>query len=221
MTHEERMAIFEKIDIGCVTDALIHYGTGAWTKGLFPVCKIARIYGRAVTARFDIVTSPRVEITPLEVIELCQPGDVLVWNADVDTNLMGGNIFTFAKRQGVSGIVLEGHHRDSDEIEALGGEVFSRGPSCGCSPTNFKATSDTVNVPVTVGGAIVRPGDYVCGDRDGVMVIPAEYVDDVLRQAICHMDWEKNVKDAIAGGYTAAQMKKVYAGGVKLPRTEE
>ena len=122
MTHEERMEIFQKIDIGCVTDALIHYGVGGWTKGLFPVCSTARIYGRAVTARFDIVTPPRTEVTPLEVIELCQPGDVLVWNADLETNLMGGNIFTFAKRQGVSGIVLEGHHRDSDEIAALGVE---------------------------------------------------------------------------------------------------
>lgn len=221
MTHEERMEIFQKIDIGCVTDALIHYGVGGWTKGLFPVCSTARIYGRAVTARFDIVTPPRTEVTPLEVIELCQPGDVLVWNADLETNLMGGNIFTFAKRQGVSGIVLEGHHRDSDEIAALGGEVFSRGPSCGSSPTNFKATWDSVNIPVTVGGVTVRPGDYVCGDRDGVMVIPVEYVDDVLRQALAHMDWERNVKEAIAKGYTAAQMKDVYAGGVKLPRTKE
>ncbi len=219
MTHEERMSVFERIDIGCVTDALIHYGVGGWTKGLFPVCPAARIYGRAVTARFDIVTPPRVEITPLEVIELCRPGDVLVWNADLETNLMGGNIFAFAKRQGVGGIVLEGHYRDSDEIAALGGEVFSRGPSCGSSPVNFKATAETVNVPVTVGGVTVRPGDYVCGDRDGVMVIPVEYVDDVLRQALCHMDWEKAVKEAIAKGYTAAQMKEVYAGGVKLPRT--
>lgn len=219
MTHEERMQIFEKIDIGCVTDALIHYGVGAWTKHLFPVCKKARICGRAVTARFDIVTPPRVEITPLEVIEQCQPGDVVVWNAPLETNLMGGNIFTFAKRQGVAGIVLDGYHRDSDEIEVLGGEVFSRGPSCGSSPTNFKATKDTVNIPVTIDGIVVRPGDYVCADRDGVMVVPVEYVDDVLRQALCHMDWEKMVKDAIAKGYTAEQMKVVYASGVKLPRT--
>jgi 4-hydroxy-4-methyl-2-oxoglutarate aldolase len=221
MTHDERMQIFGKINAGCVTDALIHYGVGGWTRGLFPVSASAYVYGRAVTARFDIVTPPRREITPLEVIETSKPGDVLVWNADLETNLIGGNVFTFAKKHGASGIVLEGRHRDSAEIAELGGGVFSRGPSCGCSPVNFKASADTVNVPVTVGGTTVRPGDYVCGDCDGVVVIPVEYVDDVLRQALCHMDWEKNVKNAIARGYTAARMKEVYASGVKLPRTKE
>ncbi len=220
MTHAERMEIFKKINAGCVTDALIHFGVGGWTKGLFPVSGNAYIYGKAVTARFDIVTQPRTEITPLESIEMSDPGDVIVWNADLETNLMGGNVFTFAKRHGVSGIVLEGYHRDSAEIAELGGEVFSRGSSCGCSPVNFKATGATVNVPVTVGGVVVCPGDYVCGDCDGVVVIPAAYVDDVLRQALCHMDWEKAVKEAIENGYSAKQMKEVYASGVKLPRTK-
>lgn len=221
MTHEERMEIFRNINAGCVTDALIHFGVGGWTKGLFPVSDSVYLYGRAVTARFDIVTPPRTEITPLEVIEMSKPGDVIVWNADLETNLMGGNVFTFAKRHGVSGIVLEGYHRDSAEIAALGGAVFSRGSSCGCSPVNFKATAESVNVPVMVGGTVVRPGDYLCGDSDGVVVIPVEYVDDVLRQAQCHMHWEETVKDAIAKGYTAAQMKEVYASGVKLPRTKQ
>lgn len=220
MTHEERLVLFEKIDIGCVTDALIYYGVGQWTKGIFPVNQDARIYGRAVTAKFDIITPPRVEITPLECLEMCQPGDVMVWNADLETNLMGGNIFTFAKRQGVCGIILEGYHRDSDEIAALGGQVFSKGSSCGSSPTNFKATRETINIPVTVGGIMIRPGDYVCGDRDGVMVIPAERVDDVLNEAMHHMEWEKTVKEAIARGYTAAQMKMVYATGTLIPGTE-
>lgn len=221
MTHEERLKVLETIDIGCISDALIYYGIGQWTKGIAPVCQDARIYGRAVTARFDIVTPPRVEITPLECLEMCQPGDVAVWNADLETNLMGDNIFTFAKRQGVCGILLEGYHRDSDGIAALGGQVFSKGPSCGCSPTNFKATRETVNVPVTVGGVTIRPGDYVCGDRDGVMVIPQEKVDDVLAEAFHHMEWEKVVKEAIARGYTAAQMKIVYATGTLIPHSNQ
>ena len=217
MTHEERLEVFKTIDIGCVTDALIYYGVGQWTQGIFPVNKDAKIYGRAVTAKFDIVTPPREEITPLECLEICQPGDVMVWNADLNTNLMGGNIFTFAKRQGVAGIVLEGYHRDSDEIAALGGQVFSKGSSCGSSPVNFKATKDTINIPVTVGGVTIRPGDYVCGDRDGVMVIPEDKIDEVLIEAQHHMEWEKAVKEAIARGYTAAQMKIVYQTGALIP----
>ena len=37
MTHEERLEVFKNIDIGCVTDALIYYGVGQWTRGIFPV----------------------------------------------------------------------------------------------------------------------------------------------------------------------------------------
>ncbi|MEG2383860.1 MAG: hypothetical protein RSB39_09765, partial [Oscillospiraceae bacterium] len=65
--------------------------------------------------------------------------------------------------------------------------------------------------PVSVGGVTIRPGDYICGDRDGVMVIPYEYVDLVLEQAKYYMEWETRVKDAIHKGYSAEQMKEVYA----------
>lgn len=211
MTHEERMQIFEQIDIGCVTDGLIRFGVGGWTRHLRPVNSAAKIYGRAFTARFDIVTPPREMITPMEVIDMSEPGDVLVWNANLETNLMGGNIFAFAVRHGANGIVLDGYNRDSGEINELGGAVFSRGSSCGSSPVNFKATRDTINIPVNIDGVTVRPGDYICGDCDGVMVIPYEYVDLVLAQAQKYMEWEGRVKEAINNGYNAQQMKAVYA----------
>lgn len=50
MTNEERLQIFEEVDPGCITDALICFKIGAWMQGIFPVSKKAKIYGRAVTA---------------------------------------------------------------------------------------------------------------------------------------------------------------------------
>ncbi|MGE4484840.1 MAG: RraA family protein [Oscillospiraceae bacterium] len=220
MTNEERLKIFEEVETGCVTDALIAYGIGSWMSGIFPASPNAKIYGRAVTAYFDIVTPPREPITVYEIIEQGEPGDVMVWNADIDANIMGENIMNFILNHKLSGVVIEGKVRDFGQICELGGAVFSRGPAVGSAPTNFRATWDTVNVPVTVGGAVINPGDYICGDIDGVMVIPKDGVDDVLLQAKCNMDWEAELAKAIKSGYSAEQMKAVYKTQKILPRSK-
>ncbi len=210
MTNEERLKIFEEVDPGCITDALICFKIGAWMQGIFPVSKKAKIYGRAVTARFETVSDPEEILTPYEIIEMGEPGDVLVWNVDMDANIMGENIFHFIKGHGLNGIVLEGKIRDINEIEEIGGCVFSKGPAAYSAPVNFRPTKKTVNVPVTVGGAVVRPGDYICGDANGVMVVPWEYADIVLEQARLNMVWEKELEEAIKAGYNSEQMREVY-----------
>ena len=216
MTNEERLQIFEEVDPGCITDALICFKIGAWMQGIFPVRKKAKIYGRAVTARFETVSDPGKILTPYEVIEMGEPGDVLVWNVDMDANIMGENIFHFIKGHGLNGIVLEGKIRDINEIEEIGGCVFSKGPAAYSAPVNFRPTKETVNVPVTVGGAVVRPGDYICGDANGVMVVPWEYADIVLEQARLNMVWEKELEEAIKAGFNSEQMKEVYGHLKKL-----
>ena len=145
-----------------------------------------------------------------------EPGDVLVWNVDMDANIMGENIFHFIKGHGLNGIVLEGKIRDINEIEEIGGCVFSKGPAAYSAPVNFRPTKETVNVPVTVGGAVVRPGDYLCGDANGVMVVPWEYADIVLEQARLNMVWEKELEEAIKAGFNSEQMKEVYGHLKKL-----
>ena len=201
MTNEERLKVFEEVDPGCITDALICFKIGAWMQGIFPVSKKAKIYGRAVTARFETVSDPEEILTPYEIIEMGEPGDVLVWNVDMDANIMGENIFHFIKGHGLNGIVLEGKIRDINEIEEIGGCVFSKGPAAYSAPVNFRPT---------VGGAVVRPGDYICGDANGVMVVPWEYADIVLEQARLNMVWEKELEEAIKAGYNSEQMREVY-----------
>ena len=210
MTDKERLEIFQQVETGCVSDAMIHFGIGAWMKGILPADPEARIYGKASTAYFDIVTPPRECLTQYELIELCEDGEVMVWNADVDTQIMGGNIYQFAMDHGINGIVIQGHTRDYGEIQKAGGAVFSLGQAIGSSPTNFRATKETVNIPVAVGGVVVRPGDYIFGDIDGVMVIPYEHVDKVLEQALLYMEWEAKIEVAIKKGLNAQEMKKVY-----------
>lgn len=78
MTDKERLEIFQQVETGCVSDAMIHFGIGAWMKGILPADPEARIYGKASTAYFDIVTPPRECLTQYELIELCEEGEVMV-----------------------------------------------------------------------------------------------------------------------------------------------
>lgn len=218
MTDKERLEIFQQVETGCVSDAMIHFGIGAWMKGILPADPEARIYGKASTAYFDIVTPPRECLTQYELIELCEEGEVMVWNADVDTQIMGGNIYQFAMDHGINGIVIQGHTRDYGEIQKAGGAVFSLGQAIGSSPTNFRATKETVNIPVAVGGVVVRPGDYLFGDIDGVMVIPEASVDDVLLQAELNMEYEQRMEQALNQNADYEGLQKVFATKVLLKR---
>ena len=218
MTDKERLEIFQQVETGCVSDAMIHFGIGAWMKGILPADPEARIYGKASTAYFDIVTPPRECLTQYELIELCEEGEVMVWNADVDTQIMGGNIYQFAMDHGINGIVIQGHTRDYGEIQKAGGAVFSLGQAIGSSPTNFRATKETVNIPVAVGGVVVRPGDYIFGDIDGVMVIPEASVDDVLLQAELNMEYEQRMEQALTQNADSEGWQKVFATKVLLKR---
>jgi 4-hydroxy-4-methyl-2-oxoglutarate aldolase len=73
--------------------------------------------------------------------------------------------------RGATGVVVDGVVRDLDEMAALDFTVFARG-SCPAGP--HKGFRGTVGVPVSCGGVLVRPGDIVVGDADGVTVVPAE-----------------------------------------------
>ena len=85
-----------------------------------------------------------------------------------------------AKLLGLAGVVMDGAFRDIDENEAVGFPVYARAVTCGSSTKN---SNGEVNIPISCGGVVVRPGDIVMGDRNGVCVVPLEYAEQVIRGA--------------------------------------
>jgi regulator of RNase E activity RraA len=136
------------------------------------------VKGRAV-ANDDDRTRQR------EVVgELAQPGDVIVIDVGGRTDVCtwGENHSMRAKSRGIAGLVVHGAVRDSEWIRRTGFPVLCRG----CSPVASKwdLESVAVNEPVTIGGVLIRPGDLIYGDADGVLVIPREQSAAVLDRAL-------------------------------------
>lgn len=112
-------------------------------------------------------------------LDLAKPGDVFVIDADNsrDRAIFGGIMATYCQLRGIAGIVCDGAIRDADELAALDMAVYATG----ATPNGpYKNGPGEINVPISIGGVVVRPGDILVGDSDGVVVIPVENAEEIL-----------------------------------------
>ena len=146
---------------------------------LFP--QLGTMLGYAVTATCDNRPGPvagrQAYFRWLEAIR-DSPKPVVCVFQDVSPKrelscYMGEVMATCAKQLGAVGLVTDGGVRDLPEVEALGFHYFAAGAVA--SHGNFVITD--VGIPVTVAGVLVRPGDLIHGDLNGVLVIPDEAVE--------------------------------------------
>ena len=134
---------------------------------------------------------------------LARPGDVLVIDgkADQTSALMGEIMINACQRLGFAGVVIDGAVRDSDALRELGFAVFSFGTNPN-GPT--KNVPGRINHPVSAGGVVVRPGDFITGDADGVVVVERERVEALLPLARQKVADEARRIEAIGQGVTSA-----------------
>jgi len=134
---------------------------------------------------------------------LAKPGDVLVIDgkADQTAALMGTIMMTACRKLGIAGVVIDGAVRDSLELDEMDFPVFSVGTNPN-GPT--KQVAGRIGHPVTVGGVVVRSGDLVMADADGVMVVEREKVESLLPLAAKKVADENARVAAIGRGNTGA-----------------
>lgn len=113
--------------------------------------------------------------------------------------MMGDIMSTFAKTRGILGAVIDGAVRDLDDLEPLQFPIFARH----VTPRNGTADKlgDTGEV-ITCGGVVVRPGDIIRGDGNGVVVLPRELLGTVTEAAGERVVWEERVRQHILAGMT-------------------
>jgi regulator of RNase E activity RraA len=183
-TREQIMAEFTKAGTGNVADA-VDEATGQrgfMSADMKPVFK-TKMIGQAATAVMRRILKSDQRTYPnrqLEILDESAPGTVLVYVLEdgLETAGIGNLMATAAQVRGLAGAVIDGGARDVDEIEAIGFPVFSRTVTPSTSVGRFVSVAK--NVPVTVGGVMVRPGDWIVGDSTGVVVVPVEKIPEVI-----------------------------------------
>jgi len=112
-------------------------------------------------------------------MDLAKPGDVIVIDAGgfTDRAIFGELMATYCKVRGIRGIVCDGAVRDRDGLAAMEGfPVYAKG----AIPNGpYKNGPGEINVPVVIGGKLVKPGDIVVGDGDGVLFLDPSIAEEV------------------------------------------
>ena len=168
----------------------------------------APMVGRAFTLRY---IPAREDLNTIEVfkdpnhpqrvaVETCPPNYVLVIDSRKDARAAsaGSILLTRLMKRGVAGVVTDGGFRDSEEISRLAFPAFHQRPS---APTNLTLhQAIAINEPIGCGDVAVFPGDYIMGDNDGVMVIPAHLAKEVSQEALKMTSFENFVMSKVLNG---------------------
>lgn len=174
---------------------------------LRPVWDGATVVGRAHT----VLTVDIFELRPdpyrkeIEAVDALKPGDVLIGATGPSTRtcLWGELLSTASLARGARGAIVDGYVRDVRQIAAMRFPVFATG----MKPVDSAGRSEVVEfgTPVACGGVIVREGDLVVADVDGVIVVPRAIEDEAIRRALEKVNGENQMRDAIRSGMTLAE----------------
>lgn len=128
-----------------------------------------------------------------------QPGEVLVLTMPepAPVALLGDLLATQAKVAGAAAVLVDGAVRDAEELTAIGLPIWARYIRVRGAGKDVLGELD---VPVTVGGAVVRPGDILVLDGDGVAVVEAERADEVLQASRAREEREALKRSKLQGG---------------------
>lgn len=198
------------------------YPTGNWCNAspavtalpsnIRPLIPGMRIAGRARTARIP----PGQNAAIHEAVHNANPGDMLLVDGAASTRYgpFGDLLAECCIAQEMAGAVLNCAIRDSADIAALGFQIFSRGFH---PEATSKAERGEVNIPISVGGVAVKPGDILVGDNDGVVVIPSEISEEVLVLVADVARRESEIRARILAGETTFEILEL--GQIRNPST--
>ncbi len=165
------------------------------SQGLNAYHKPGPMVGTAVTVK----TRGGDNLAILRAYDFCRPGDVMVVDAGGDlANALVGGIMTFAAASlGLAGMVLDGAIRDVAEVRERTFPVYARGVT---HRGPYKDGPGAINIPVTVGGMTVSPGDIIVGDEDGLLAFQPHEAAEAIEKALKQQAAEEATMQAIREG---------------------
>jgi len=170
----------------------------------------AKAVGQALTVQL----SAGDLVDPLKALEMGQPGDIIVVDAagDTETSVCGGLMGGLAKNRGVRAMIIDGAGRDTDELRDIAFPIWTRAITPRGTHTMFSGRKEelSINIPISCGGIIVNPGDFVVADEIGITVIAASEAAKVLATAREQAQREQATREWVAKGKTVEDLLKEF-----------
>jgi regulator of RNase E activity RraA len=205
---DENVRRAAKLDTATISDALDRLGIVGQCYKIKPRSPEFRMAGRAFTILYGPAANPPGTVGDF-LDDVPEGGVVVLDNGGREDCTVWGDIMTeLAHRKGIAGTVIDGINRDVALAYQLGYPLFSKDNWMRTGKDRVQV--EGVNVPVTVGGARVRPGDILRGDADGVVVIPQEHEDRVLAAAEEIDVTEEHIRNSVRSGKSLREAREEF-----------
>ncbi|WP_427030098.1 RraA family protein [Halomonas sp. H2] len=164
-------------------------------RGLRPFHDGTKLVGTA----FTVKCRPGDNLYIYKALSMIQPGHVLVLEGGghLDNALIGELILLYAKQRGCAGFIVDGAIRD---VKAFAEDSLPCYALGNCHRGPYKNGPGALNVPVSVGGQVVNPGDIVVGDEDGIITFPQSQADKLIEAAHASAKKEQGIMAEINTG---------------------
>ncbi len=195
--EEKTIELLKRVSTPNVSDAMHRKGA---MRNIHSICPGTKTVGRAVTVQ----TFEGDWAKTVEAIDLAREGDVIViYNGSPHVAPWGELATLSCINKGVVGVVIDGAVRDVDDIRRINFPVFATSimPNAG-EPKGF----GEINAEIQCGGQTVRPGDFIVGDDNGVVVVPKERGYEIARRAVEVEKNERRIRDEIKRGKTLSEV---------------
>lgn len=196
---------------GILCDVLdgLGYRNQALSNGIFGLTDDTVIFGPAFTSIgtqvYSMPENPLIAQT--RVVDQLGEGEiyVLVTRGEYNCAVFGELFATAVRQRKGAGVLLDAYARDIKELKKMDFPLFYRGKN----PKTSKGRCEIneCQIPVTMDGVTINPGDFIFGDIDGVVVIPKDLIDQVLDRAFALIQDENRVRDGLLNGDS---LEKVY-----------
>jgi 4-hydroxy-4-methyl-2-oxoglutarate aldolase len=160
-----------------------------------PIYPTAQVAGTAVT----VLCRPADNLMIQAAIEVCKKGDILVvaTTSESTDGMFGDLLGTSCVVHGIVGLIIDAGVRDVSGLTKLNFPVWAKAIS---AQGTAKVTAGSVNVPIVCAGALVRPGDIIVADADGICVVPKEKADEINGLALKKFEKEEQNRELFKKG---------------------
>lgn len=203
---------FARLPVANVSDNMSRMTAGG--ARLRPMHRGGGLAGSALTVK----TRPGDNLMVHKAIALAEAGDVVVVDAggDLTNSIIGEMMLMQLIKRRIAGVVINGAIRDAAYIRGQDVPVFAagvthRGP--------YKSGPGEINVPIAIDGMVIEPGDLVIGDDDGLLCVPFDQTEEVLKAATAKFEAEQKQMASIEAGthdasWVDAQLRELKCEGL-------